>query len=187
MPDTAIAFRRRLDDIAATFAPSTSLQREPALVGFLMRKVIATGRTTDRAHMVEACKAELDWSIADWSRLTGFSGLSHDYRDGAHPADIHRLPHERAAATVLNCWGHLHPTEWRIREIIKTLRAQRKAAAANRYSEDQRYAWGRKAEATRDDLRLYVEDHRRQTKLFFAAVAEYRALRSKLDISDVVA
>lgn len=164
---------------------TTALDRRPALPGFLARKVIASGRTTGRACLVEACRAELAWSVADYVRLAG-TGANHDARyDGAHPAEAGRLPHERAAAAVLNVWGHLHPIECRIHDLTRrptgTLRAQRQAAAADRYSEPQRYAWARRAEATLDDLRWYLAERRKLVVRFNAVAADYRETRAAVD------
>lgn len=156
--------------------------RRPALPGFLARKVIASGRTSARAQLIETCRAELAWSVADYIRLAG-TGANHDARyDGPHPAEAHRLPHERAAATVLNVWGHLHPIERSIRDLIRRpngrLRAQRQAAAADRYSESQRYDWARRAEHTLDDLRWYLAERRKLVGRFRVAAADYRDARA---------
>jgi hypothetical protein len=170
MPDTLAAFTT---DLAC---------RRPALPGFLAPKAIASGRTSARAQLIETCRAELAWSVADYIRLAG-TGANHDARyDGPHPADPHRLPHERAAATVLNVWGHLHPIERSIRDLTRrptgTLRAQRQAAAADRYSESQRYDWARRAESTLDDLRWYLAERRKLARKFAMAATDYRAARA---------
>lgn len=173
MPDTLAAFTTGLDG------------RRPALPGFLARKAIASGRTSARAQLIETCRAELAWSVADWIRLSG-TGANHDARyDGPHPAEAHRLPHERAAATVLNVWGHLHPIERSIHDLTRrptgTLRAQRQAAAADRYTESQRYDWARRAEATLDDLRWYWAERRKLMGRFWVAAAEYRTARTVVE------
>lgn len=176
-----------MPDTLAVLVPNATgtLGRQPALPGFLARKAIASGRTSARARLIERCRAELAWSVADYIRLAG-TGANHDARyDGPHPAEPHRLPHERAAATVLNVWGHLHPIERSIRDLSRrptgTLRAQRQAAAADRYSESQRYDWARRAEATLDDLRWYLAERRKLVARFAVAVADYRAARLKIN------
>jgi hypothetical protein len=164
---------------------TSAVGRCPAPPGFLARRTIARRGASERARLIEACRAELAWSVTDWIRFAG-TGANHDARyDGPHPAEAHRLPHERAAATVLNVWGHLHPIECRIHDLVRrpagTLRAQRTAAAADRYSESQRYAWARRAEATLDDLRWYLAERRKLMGRFAAAAAAYRAARSAVD------
>ncbi|CAN5197968.1 hypothetical protein BH10PSE6_BH10PSE6_38640 [soil metagenome] len=171
-----------MPDTLAVLVTAAALERRPALPGFLARKVIASGRTTERARLVETCRAELAWSVADWIRLSG-TGANHDARyDGPHPAEPHRLPHERAAATVLNVWGHLHPIERSIHDLTRRpngrLRTQRQAAAADRYTESQRYDWARRAEATLDDLRWHLSERRKLMMRLTAAVAHYRAARA---------
>jgi len=88
---------------------------------------------------------------------------------------------------VLDVWGHLHPIECRIRDLTRRpdgrLRAQRRAAAADRYCESQRYDWARRAEATLDDLRWYLAERRKLAARFGAAVDGYRAARVVVDDS----
>lgn len=166
MPDTAV-----LSPITIV-RPDLS-GRRPALKGFIIRRLFAANVRTARQAIIEACKAELAWSVAHYTRLYGH--VSHDARyDGPHPAESYRLPHEHAAARVLNAWGHLHPTEWRVRENLKVLRSQIEAAA-------MMPSWGPRADATRDTLRLLLADRARQAKAFFAAVERYRRLRAELE------
>lgn len=173
-----------MPDTLAVLTPAFG--RCPAPPDFLARKTIAGRRITDRGCLIEACRAELAWAVSDWIRLAG-TGANHDVRyDGPHPAEAHRLPHERAAAAVLNVWGHLHPIECRIHDLARrptgTLRAQRTAAAADRYSEPQRYAWARRAEATLDDLRWYLTERRKHAGRFSVAVSDYRTARAAIDV-----
>src|SRR5690242_1268207 len=87
--------------------------RQPALAGFIARRVIAAGADTERRRVVEACRAELDWARADFIRIAGATRLDLDLdaegREGVPLWEATRLPHEQAAATALNAWGHLHP------------------------------------------------------------------------------
>jgi hypothetical protein len=147
--------------------------RKPALRGFIVRRIFAAGAKTARHTVIEAARAELAWSEADWARMTGHSRL-HDYREGPHPAETYRLPHEWAAARVLNAWSHLHPVEHRIHANVAVLRSQIKTAAMIP-------SWGKRAESTRETLRRLVADRRRLAAAFFAETANYRHLRAGLE------
>ncbi len=169
-----------------TRPPVATQPRQPALYGYLMRKLKASGEHfTERRTLVETCRAELDWSIADWKRITPrWRGFDHEAASESVPF---RLPHEAAAARVLNCWGHLHPVEYRIRENLTLIRAQLKAAdALSSYSEAHRADWAQRAERTRAYMRLILTDRRKAAKAFFAAVAEYRRLRTEIDAKETV-
>src|SRR4051794_18519013 len=72
----------------------------------------------DRRRLVETCRAELVWARADWLELAATS-------DGWPEA---RLPHESAAARLIEVWGYLHPIEHRLRRGVERLRAQRRAS-----------------------------------------------------------
>lgn len=111
------------------------LDRKPATAGFIMRKLLA-GSLTDfrtRKAALECARAELAWAYADWVRIVSDRGLSFDVAAEREPAwgtpawHLTLLPVEKAALTVLNCWEHVHVKEYRMRECIARLRAQRKA------------------------------------------------------------
>lgn len=144
------------------YAPVTE-GRRPALHGFVVRKLFAAGEITGRRVVVEACKAELAWSVAEWRRLNP-NGWEHE-RDVEGLAAPHRLPHERAAAVVLNCWNHLHPTDSRAAELWARVKLQLRAG------------WREKAARTLVDLNWYRIERAKQVAAFDAAVAEYRRLR----------
>jgi hypothetical protein len=152
--------------------------RQPALPGFIVRKLFAANVTGERATVIEACKAELAWASADWLRIA-VRRLAWDH-EIEQDAAAHRLPHERAAARVLNCWGHLHPTEHELRKLICRLRIQRKASVDWRKGPDYTAAWAIRATMTEHDIRGYWRDRRRQRAAFNAAVAAYRAAREML-------
>lgn len=162
--------------LAPVAPPVTVDRRKPAHWEYLERKFIASGRKGERWRVIEHCRAEVKW---------GAPALNYEpLYDGLHPIWFSDRPHEIAAAKVLNAWGHLHPTEHGIHKLTNrgngVLRAQRKAAAVDRYSESQRHDWGLRTEATRDDLIWYLAQRRKQSKAFHAAVAEYRRLRAVL-------
>jgi hypothetical protein len=141
-----------------TYARPDLTGRQPALRGFIIRRLFAAKAVTGRQVTIEACRAEISWSVADWKRL---HPLFHGWNEEAEGmAAATRLPHERAAARVLNCWGHLHPIEWRTMAIIKMLRDG-----------------CHHPQAVLGDLRWYLTERRRLAKAFFAAVTEYRRLR----------
>jgi hypothetical protein len=121
-----------------------------------------------RRRLVEVCRAELAWAREDWLRIARNLGLPADPRDRCDHANVWesaRLPHELAAARLLNVWGHLHPLEHRLRETIARAKAQRAA--------------GWDAAAALEDIAWYRGERRKLVRAFFAAAAEYRRQRAK--------
>jgi len=122
-----------------------------------------------RRRLVEACRGELAWAREDWLRIAGQLGLAADPRDRHDDAfvwEAARLPHEHAAARLLNVWGHLHPVEYRLREAIARVRAQRAA--------------GWDAAATLEDVAWYRREQHKLVRAFLEAAAEYRRQRAKV-------
>lgn len=123
----------------------------------------------ERRQLVEACRGELAWAREDWLRIAASLGLAADPRDRHDDGfawEAARLPHEHAAARLLNVWSHLHPVEYRLREAIARVRAQRTA--------------GRDAAATLEDLTWYRRERRKLVRAFLEAAAEYRRRRAKI-------
>ena len=124
---------------------------------------------------MENCRAELEWAVAEWRRLAG----DPDHRGpGPHPAEDWRLPHERAAARVVNCHLHLDVAQWRLRELVPRLRRQRAAALDDRRSADDRVGWMNTAAATAVDVRAYLARRRLAWRCYLAAAADYRRLKA---------
>ena len=133
-------------------------------------------RLTDRApasparrRLVEACRSELTWAREDWLRTAGQLGLPadpHGRLDDGFVWEAARLPHEHAAARLLNVWGHLHPVEHRLSEAIGRVRAQRAA--------------GWNVTATLEDVAWYLRERRKLVRAFLEAAAEYRRQRAKV-------
>ena len=129
-------------------------------------------RTPDggvRRRLVEACRGELAWAREDWLRIAAETGLAadpHERHDDAYVWEAARLPHEQAAARLLNVWGHLHPVEHRLREAIARVRARRAA--------------GWDTVATLEDVAWYRGERRKLSRAFHEAAAEYRRQRAKL-------
>ena len=121
-----------------------------------------------RRRLVEACRGELAWAREDWLRIASHLGLAdpRERHDDALVWEAARLPHEQAAARLLNVWGHLHPVEYRLREAIARARAQRAA--------------GWDAAATLDDIAWYRRERRKLLRTFLEAAAEYRGQRAKV-------
>jgi hypothetical protein len=141
-------------------------RRTPALLAWLVGRVPqGLGR---RDALVAICRAELDWAWTEARSIAARLGLREDDDEAAAAAA--RLPHEQAAAKLLNAWGHLHPTERRIREVMARLRLQRLAAADDA-------DWQRRAAGTLGDLRWYRDARRKQWADFLAAEAAYIAVR----------
>lgn len=136
-------------------APSTRLIDRPPGLGA-------------RRRLIEACRAELAWAREDWLRIAASLGLAADPRDRCDDAyvwEAARLPHEVAAARLLNVWGHLHPLEHRLREAIARVKAQRAA--------------GWEAAAALEDIAWYRAERRKLVRAFFEAADEYRRQRAK--------
>jgi hypothetical protein len=119
---------------------------------YLARKVIASG-AEGRDAVIVACRAEVDWA-------TRHGGVGQEW---GVTVIADSAPHVQAAARVLNCWGHLHPTEHRIRATIATIRARKK------------YGWDVSEQEA--DLRWYWGERRKQCIAFNAAVEVYHELR----------
>jgi len=126
-----------------------------------------------RRRLVAACRGELAWAREDWLRIVARLGLADDprdrqddERDGVFVWEAARLPHERAAARLLNVWGHLHPVEHRLRAAIARAKARRAA--------------GWDASATLDDIAWYRRERRKLLRAFLEAAAEYRRQRAKV-------
>ena len=156
--------------------------RQPAPLSFLARRVAAIAwleppRPGARRWLVETCRAELEWERADWRRL---DGAEHD-GSGTHPCEACRLPHEVAAARLVNCHLHVDGAAWLLRKLDDRLTHQERAATDARQSEDYRARWAEtftrtKAEvlATRRRLRLAL-------RAFRSAASHYRQLRAAID------
>ena len=122
-----------------------------------------------RRRLVEACRAELVWAREDWLRIAASLGLAADpreSRDGGLLWEAARLPHELAAARLLNVWGHLHPIEHRLRETIARVKARRAA--------------GWDTAATLEDVAWYRRERRKLVQAFLETAAEYRRQRAKV-------
>jgi hypothetical protein len=159
MPDTIA--------VMASTCPAEALVRRlrrPAAPDFMARRLAAAVAGDGRQQVVEACRAELAWSQADVAAIAAGLKLPID-PDSRSAIPLHertRLPHEHAAARVLNAWGHLHPLEARARACWTRLHRQRRAG------------WTDRAAGSARDLRWYLAERRRQKPLFAAAVAIYR-------------
>jgi hypothetical protein len=153
MPDT-------IASVAFT-GPETLIRRrrEAAPPASLPRETIA------------ACRAELDWARTDVIAIAAELHLpiDADSRSAIPFHELARLPHEQAAARVLNVWGHLHPMEDRARRCWQRLHAQRRAG------------WTNRTAGSAGDLRRYLAARRRLKPLFAAAIADYRRRRTELD------
>lgn len=174
MPDIALPA-----DAPSTFGRVT-FTRQPALPGFIVRRLFAAAAKPGRQTVIEACRAELDWSRADFTRMSRFFDSHVEQYDGPHPEQAYRLPHEQAAARVLNCWGHVQPLEQRIREASVTLKAQRQAANDATQSNAYRNSWAVAAGHTAHGLAAMLKTLRHNYPIFLKAVRDYRAARAEL-------
>ena len=133
-----------------------------------------------RAWLVETCRAELEWAGAEWRWLAG----DPEHRGGGpHPSEAWRLPHERAAARVVNCHLHLDVTEWYWRELMPRLHGQRAAALDDALPETHRLYWAKAATGTEADLRDCRARRKVAWHCFLVAASDYRRLRESVDRS----
>ena len=112
--------------------------------------------------------------MAEWRLLAGDPECRGP---GPHPSEQWRLPHERAAARVVNCHLHLDVAHWRLAELVPRLRRQRAAALDRGRPESDRLHWANAAAATAGDLRGYLATRRLAWRCFLVAAADYRRLR----------
>ena len=155
------------------------LRRQPADPAFIARRLALVSWPAGRAPrlrdwLAEACRTELDWAETEWRRL---SGERFHSAWGAHTAETWHLPHERAAARLLNCHYHVDAAVWSIAKLVPTLRVQRLAALdANRGAAD-RAQWANIAAGSEADLRILLARRRLAWKCFLAAARQYLHLR----------
>lgn len=155
--------------------------RQPADASFLARRlaVIAwregTPSPRSRTWLVETCRAELEWADAEWRHLAGDAG---ERTGGADPSQAWRLPHEHAAARVVNCHLHLVTDVWRLRELGPRLRRQRRDATDETLEPAQRLYWANAAARTLEDYRHHLVRRRLAWRCFLVAAAEYHRLKT---------
>jgi hypothetical protein len=123
---------------------------------------------------VETCRAELEWAVAEWRLQAGDPDVG---TPGPHPSEEGRLPHERAAARVVNCHLHVDVAQWRLRELVPRLRRQRAAALDAERPESHRLHWANAAIGTLDDVRGHLARRRLAWRCFLVAAADYRRLK----------
>jgi hypothetical protein len=156
--------------------------RQPAPLSFLARRVAAIAwpeplRPASRRWLVEICRAELEWERADWRRLGGIDPDGF----GAHPCEAWRLPHEVAAARLVNCHLHVDGAAWRLRELGRWLPQQDRAATDAGQSQDYRADWAEAAARTKAEVTAYRGRLRRALRAFRSAASHYRQLRAAID------
>lgn len=116
--------------------------------------------------------------MAEWRCL---AGDPDPVGPGPHPSEDWRLPHERAAARVVNCHLHLDVALWRLRELVPRLRRQRAAALDDRRPARQRLYWADAASGTAGDVRGYLARRRLAWHCFLAAAADYDRLKALIE------
>lgn len=158
-------------------------ERRPADAGYIARKVMSldwpkwTGAPCPPTHsyawLIEACRAELAWSHADYCRITGEATLAHDAQyDGGHRSQMWRLPVEQMAAKVLNIHGHVHVSTAAIRQAIKGVR-------------DRRHRFPHLEIGAPWEIEHYWPMRRQVWPLFVQAAREYRRARAAIDTAAI--
>jgi hypothetical protein len=162
-------------------SPASPARRRPADPAFLARRLAAIAwrePPSPRLRLVETCRAELEWAVAEWR------WLSSDADDkgwwGPHPSEAWRLPHEQAAARVVNCHLHLDVAQFRLGALVPRLRSQRAAALRLDQSASYRRRWADAAAGTERDVRDYLGRRRLAWRCFRAASADYLRLKAMI-------
>ena len=127
--------------------------------------------------VIVTCRAELAWAEAEWRQLDPLTPVDRRAM-GPHPAEAYRLPHEQAAARVLNAWDHLHPTTTLARNAKSKLKLALKAGRDMTQGQAYRDSWAEGVVEMRAELALYRNRRHRPLQDFIAAIAAYRAQRA---------
>ena len=165
--------------------PASLARRRPADPAFLARRLAAVAwhePPSPRLRLVETCRAELEWAVAEWRWISS----EPDDRDwsrgwGPHPSEAWRLPHEQAAARVVNCHLHLDVAQFRLRALLPRLRGQRAAALRLDQSAAYRLSWADAAAGTERDIRDYLGRRRLAWRCFRTASADYLRLKALIE------
>jgi hypothetical protein len=176
MPDSislpAIAYAIDGDDVAAE--PRTACE-----LGFLLRYVLRFQGLSNHQQIIERLNAELVWSVSEWRRLNpSWRGYNHE---AELAAAAERLPHEVAAATALNAWGHVIGPATRIRACKERLMAQRRESVNWKRGPDYTARWFIAARLTEEDIRAHWRARRVAWRTFLLALRLYRQLRAEVD------
>jgi hypothetical protein len=163
--------------------PFSPARRRPADPAFLARRLAAIAwhePPSPRLRLVETCRAELEWAVAEWRWLS--SDPDDSGRDwGPHPSEAWRLPHEHAAARVVNCHLHVDVAQFRLNALVPKLRDQRAAALRLDQGTSYRLYWADAATSTEGDVREYLRRRRLAWRCFRAASADYLHLKAMID------
>ena len=157
--------------------------RHPAPADFIARRLARIRWTGEvpgphsRLHLVALCRAELEWAADRWRAEAGEVD-EWACRLGPHPSEASRLPHEAAAAAVVNAHLHVDVENARLRDLKGQLRGQRTAALDTGQDAAYRASWAEQAEASLAEYRRHRRRRRMAWQLFRAAADRYRALRA---------
>ena len=166
-------------------SPASPARRRPADPAFLARRLAAIAwlePPSPRLRLVETCRAELEWAVAEWRWLSSDPGEQDRGRDwGPHPSEAWRLPHEQAAARVVNCHLHFDVAQFRLNALLPKLRGQRAAALRLDQSAAYRLGWADAAAGTERDIREYLGRRRLAWRCFRAASADYLRLKAMIE------
>src|SRR5665213_2598818 len=150
--------------------------RQPADAAFLARRLAAIAwregppSPRSRTWLVETCRAELEWADAQWRHLAGDHG---ERTRGTEARQAWRLPHEHAAARVVNCHLHLVADRWQLGELRPRLRGQRRAALDERLPATGRLYCANAAAGTLGDYKRHLARRKLAWRCFVAAAADY--------------
>lgn len=166
--------------------------RLPAPADFIARRLARVRwagtppGSRSRLHLVALCRAELEWAADRWRAAAGDVD-EWACRFGPHPSEPSRLPHEAAAAAVVNAHLHVDVENARLRDLKRQLRAQRFAALDAGQDAVYRACWAEQAEASLEEYRGHRLRRRIAWRLFRAAAERYRVLRAAIGTGSTVA
>ncbi len=166
-------------------SPASPARRRPADPAFLARRLAAIAwfePPSPRLRLVETCRAELEWAVAEWRWLSSDPDDRGPGRNwGPHPSEAWRLPHEHAAARVVNCHLHLDVAQFNLNALLPRLRGQRAAALRQDQRISYRLYWADAAAGTERDIREYLRRRHLAWRCFRAASADYLRLKAMIE------
>lgn len=99
------------------------LQRRPADRGYLKRSVHAALEPGTRPWLIALCRAELAWAAHDWRQCNPGADDDSARGWGTPPVELDRLPHEGAAAEIVNLAGKRGAFQLALEGVNRTIDA----------------------------------------------------------------
>ena len=128
------------------------------------------------ADLAIILRAEIQHGREDFLRIVNAHKAGHlfDLEARIDPAEYYRLPREAAAASAVNAISHAEVQSRRVREEIRVLRKQVRAAGDSSQTNAYRGDWSTRAATTRADLALLIPRRRRDWQRALQLIAAYQ-------------